>query len=141
MSKMLHKKLQSEMLQSTQGGEECNGKRHQTGFVDIKDFDETVLKSDYHFLHNIVRESDGAKQNLRAKRKKSTRSCTRFKKKCEERGVDIRIMPAGMEKRQINTSHYDRKRTESCGISIGYSKLHLMVSYVFAASTLMRIRR
>ena len=89
----------------------CDGKRHQTGFVDIKDFDETVLKSDYHFLHNIVRESDGASRDLRAKKRRKVRGrVLEFKKKCEERGVDIRIMPAGMEKRQINTSHYDRKR-------------------------------
>ena len=79
----------------------CNGKRHQTG-RDIKDFDETVLKSDYHFLHNIVRESDGASRDLRAKKRRKVRGrVLEFKKKGEERKRDIRIMPAGMEKRQI----------------------------------------
>ena len=91
--------------------DKCNGKRNQIGFVDIKRFDESVLKSDYHFLNNIVRESDAANRDLRStKRRKIRGRVSEFKKKCEERGVDIRIMPEAMEKRQINTSYYDRKR-------------------------------
>jgi len=89
----------------------CNGKRDQTGFVDIKQFDESVLKSDYHFLHNIVRESDSANRDLRAtKRRKIRGRVSEFKKKCEERGIRIKIMPSAMNRRQVNTSHYDRKR-------------------------------
>lgn len=88
----------------------CDGKKERTGFVDIKKFDDETLRSDYNFLRNVIRETDGAERDLRAtKRRKISSKVADFKKKCQDRGVEVRIMPSGMKRRQINTSYFNKK--------------------------------
>lgn len=156
----------------------CDGKRDRTAYVSIARFTDSNLKSDFHFLEDVLRVSDGAKRlrenigirehlqprkrgpirdgsttesnpdseasdvpvqpllslSLRekignhcsddvnsdpnnAKRRKIIDDCSRqysqglkrLVKEASNRGIDLLLMPYGMEKRKKNNTAYKAK--------------------------------
>ena len=43
---------------------QCNGKRDRAAFVSVKDFKEKNLRSDFHFLEDILQTKDSASRTL-----------------------------------------------------------------------------
>lgn len=49
-------------LKHKQAGEGCNGKRDRTSFCRIRDFTDSKLRSDYHFLEDVLNITDSTKR-------------------------------------------------------------------------------
>lgn len=43
---------------------QCNGRRDRTSFVGIQNFDEKHLRSDFHFLEDVLQTKDSATRTL-----------------------------------------------------------------------------
>mmetsp|Transcript_2590 Transcript_2590/g.2700 ORF Transcript_2590/g.2700 Transcript_2590/m.2700 type:complete len:477 (-) Transcript_2590:280-1710(-) len=133
---------------------ECNGKRDRTAFISVQDFQEKNLRSDFHFLEDILQTKDSAvrtlnlncggkgndsnynNSNSRNRRNPSTSSTSltsssnsfgnllatpiqqlhaypatikRLAKAAASHDVALVLMPLGMSKRLLNTTHYRPK--------------------------------
>ena len=49
---------------SNESQTQCSGKRDRAAFVCIRDFKETHLRSDFHFLEDILQTKDSASRTL-----------------------------------------------------------------------------
>ncbi|XP_057978732.1 uncharacterized protein LOC131165085 isoform X1 [Malania oleifera] len=91
----------------------CTGKRQQTQFVPLSQFDDNVLFSDYNLLEDVKRVAESA-QRWRVK------LCgTYFKPpfylrslRCAaaSRRTKLLFLPRGMSKREKNQSHYSQRK-------------------------------
>jgi hypothetical protein len=117
----------------------CDGKRDKTAYIPVKNFNESHLKSDYHFLEDVLQTRQSAKrtfevdcggeqrgnnnpQNKKQRIDTQTRtvlpiqplknysnSAKTLVKQAKDRGTTVLLQPQGMSKRQANTSRYDKK--------------------------------
>ena len=117
----------------------CNGKRDQTEFVNIRDFTGSHLRNDFHFLEDVLQSKDRAKRTISTKCG-GLRSQDNYQKRKRdqldlqapnvfhkqnldnvpgrakklalsafERKTNLMIMPAGMSKRNLNSSKFVEK--------------------------------
>ncbi|KAK7314912.1 hypothetical protein VNO77_33442 [Canavalia gladiata] len=92
----------------------CTGKRNQTQFVPLSQFDDNILLSDYNLLEEVKRVAESA-QRMRTKlgmytyfklphHLKSLRSAA------GSRRTKLLFLPNGMSKREKNKSRYDQRK-------------------------------
>ncbi|KAK7270795.1 hypothetical protein RJT34_26220 [Clitoria ternatea] len=92
----------------------CTGKRNQTQFVPLSQFDDNILLSDYNLLEEMKRVAESA-QRMRTKlgmyayfrlpyQLKSLRSAA------GSRRTKLLFLPNGMSKREKNQSRYDHRK-------------------------------
>ncbi|XP_054777932.1 uncharacterized protein LOC129285959 [Prosopis cineraria] len=90
----------------------CTGKRNQTQFVPISQFDDSLLLSDYNLLEDMKRVAESARR-MRTKfgahfrlplHLKSLRSAAGSRK------TKLLFLPRGMSKREKNQSRYDNRK-------------------------------
>ncbi|XLS90663.1 hypothetical protein HN51_066671, partial [Arachis hypogaea] len=92
----------------------CTGKRNQTQFVPLSQFDDNLLLSDYNLLEEVKRVAESS-QRMRTKLGmyayfklphylKSLGSAAR------SRRTKLLFLPSGMSKRQKNQTRYDQRK-------------------------------
>lgn len=140
----------------------CSGKRNKSSFVELLDMDDNLISSDYHFVNEVDRGLDSSKRifsktfgsqkhSRRSKRGKHHTTDTtsvklpprlfHFKKAAISRGIDLRLMPFGMQRRKENTSIFVRKtgtiywRVQLVFPSAQYGELEYVESRVSEKST------
>ena len=93
----------------------CTGKRDVTKYLDVKDFNDNHLKSDYNFLENLDEQTIHWSR-MREREKIDSHSYQFHHPKVKEiqykaiqKGIRMELMPIGMSKRQQNTTYYNRK--------------------------------
>jgi len=97
----------------------CDGLRHKTKYVRLKDFTELDLISDYRVLENATSAVDKCRRD---KLKKLTRqavdgfcaprlakSIQKLQTAASRHGTRVKILPPHFVKRKKNTSHFDYK--------------------------------
>ncbi|KAG6593329.1 Box C/D snoRNA protein 1, partial [Cucurbita argyrosperma subsp. sororia] len=93
----------------------CTGKRAQTQFVPISQFNDSVLLSDYNLLEEVKRMAESA-QRLRKKLCPYTHPYYRLpfhlkslRTAASSRRTKIMFLPTGMTKREKNQTRYDKR--------------------------------
>ncbi|CAK8532405.1 unnamed protein product [Lathyrus sativus] len=91
----------------------CNGKRNQTQFVPISQFDDNILLSDYNLLEEVKRVAEVASKT-RTKLGVSTYFKLPYHLKSLQRAAGSRrtkllFLPNGMSKRENNHSRFDNR--------------------------------
>ncbi|CAI8610993.1 unnamed protein product [Vicia faba] len=89
----------------------CNGKRNQTLFVPISQFDDNILLSDYNLLEEVKRVAEVASRT-RTKLGASTyfklpRHLKSLQHAAGSRSTKLLFLPNGMSKRENNRSRFD----------------------------------
>ena len=117
----------------------CTGKRNRTEFLPLARMSDATIRSDYHFLEDVLANIDGGKRLLHhmgaaqnQSRKESVPliirpmmelpqvnddneppskrpRTNRLAQKAEDRGVTLLLMPPGMQRHKSNTSWYHTK--------------------------------
>ncbi|XP_030962069.1 putative box C/D snoRNA protein SPCC613.07 [Quercus lobata] len=94
----------------------CTGKRNQTQFVPLSQFDDNLLISDYNLLEEVKRVSESA-QRMRSKvcgysHYKLPYHLKSLRKAAASRKTKLLFLPSGMSKREKNQTRYNnRKKT------------------------------
>lgn len=89
----------------------CSGKRDRTAFLGRGDLDERSLISDYRFLEEVKLADEVAKRSRPPAPKLELPSFLQsliHHSHC--RGVQLHILPPGMERRRINSTRYDARQ-------------------------------
>ena len=87
---------------------QCNGKRDATAFCDIRSFDDKVLMSDYTLLESVGRSVESAERGHSQDR--LTPAQRELLRQAKWRGVELELLPRGMQRQRENTSRYDHRR-------------------------------
>ncbi|CAK7331815.1 unnamed protein product [Dovyalis caffra] len=93
----------------------CTGKRSQTHFVPLSQFDDNLLLSDYNLLEEIKRVAESARRT-RSKlhpyppRFKYPSSLQGLKHAAATRRTKLLFLPSGMSKREKNQTLYDPRK-------------------------------
>ncbi|KAK9283019.1 hypothetical protein L1049_011246 [Liquidambar formosana] len=92
----------------------CTGKRLQTQFVPLSQFDDNILLSDYNLLEEVKRVSESA-QRMRVKlcgysHFKLPFHLQSLRKAASHRRMKLLFLPQGMSKRAKNQSRYDQRK-------------------------------
>ncbi|KAL5081079.1 hypothetical protein RYX36_009500 [Vicia faba] len=92
----------------------CNGKRNQTQFVPISQFDDNILLSDYNLLEEVKRVAEVA---LRTRTKlgastyfKLPHHLKSLQNAARSRSTKLLFLPNGMSKRENNQSRFDYRK-------------------------------
>lgn len=89
----------------------CSGKRNRTAFVGRGQFDERAFMSDYRFLEEVKLADDVAKRSRPPPPKPELPPFLKtLVYQARRRGVQLHILPPGMEKRRANTMRYDGRQ-------------------------------
>lgn len=117
----------------------CTGKRETAAYKPVQAFDDAALAHDYHFLEGMLRAVDSGKRRRgdlepppAARTNKSGLAPARqlLLREASERGIQLELMPHGMQRQRENTSRYDARRkqvfwrTELCFASAGVKHAH-----------------
>ncbi|BBM96718.1 zinc finger HIT domain-containing protein 3 [Marchantia polymorpha subsp. ruderalis] len=91
----------------------CDGKRKRTEFVNINDYNDNWLISDYNLLEETLRLADSAKR-LRAPFTSGVRNevppqVKALQKQAKARSTTLLLLAHGMTKRAVNTSYFDKR--------------------------------
>ncbi|CAK8564963.1 unnamed protein product [Lathyrus sativus] len=91
----------------------CNGKRNQTQFVPISQFDDNILLSDYNLLEEVKRVAEVASKT-RTKLGVSTyfklpNHLKSLRHAAGSRSTKLLFLPNGMSKRENNHSRFDNR--------------------------------
>ncbi|KAL4039065.1 hypothetical protein IC575_002708 [Cucumis melo] len=93
----------------------CTGKRKQTQFVPLSQFNDSILLSDYNLLEEVKRMAESA-QRLRKKLCPYTHAYFRLpfhlkslRAAASNRRTKIMFLPTGMTKRENNQTRYDKR--------------------------------
>ena len=101
---------------------QCNGKRDAAAFCDIRSFDDKVLTRDYTLLESVGRTVEsaerghsqiaGGKQPTSARRPDDglTPAQRELLRQAKWRGVELELLPRGMQRQRDNSSRYDHRR-------------------------------
>ncbi|KAK6915072.1 Zinc finger, HIT-type [Dillenia turbinata] len=92
----------------------CTGKRKQTQFVPLSQFDDNLLISDYNLLEEMKRVAESA-QRMRVKLRaypyfKLPYSLRYLKNAAGRRRIKLLFLPSGMVKREKNRSYYNQRK-------------------------------
>ncbi|PSS11979.1 Box C/D snoRNA protein [Actinidia chinensis var. chinensis] len=92
----------------------CTGKRQQTQFVPLSQFDDNLLLSDYNMLEDVKRIADSA-QRMRLKLCGYSHFRLPFPLKglrsaAANRRTKLLFLPSGMTKRETNRSYYNNRK-------------------------------
>ncbi|EPY21759.1 hypothetical protein STCU_07368 [Strigomonas culicis] len=91
----------------------CSGERDIAQKVTLSEFTDTQLQRDYHFLENCQRVIANTERSLphfwRYNFKALPPPIFSLREAAKKRGVVCQIMSEGMQKRDLNTSRFDRK--------------------------------
>ncbi|PSS26449.1 Box C/D snoRNA protein [Actinidia chinensis var. chinensis] len=91
----------------------CTGKRQQTQFVPLSQFDDNLILSDYNMLEDVKRIADSA-QRMRLKLCGYSHFRLPFPLKglrsaAANRRTKLLFLPSGMTKRETNRSYYNNR--------------------------------
>lgn len=88
---------------------QCNGVRDKTAFVDVNQFSNMNLLSDYRFLEEVARTVDNAERARRKQGffqpKRLPINLAKLKKAAEHRKTLLHIMPKVFSRRKVNTTY------------------------------------
>ncbi|KAG2375114.1 hypothetical protein C9374_010118 [Naegleria lovaniensis] len=93
----------------------CTGKRDTTKYIDLKEFNDRHLKSDYNFLENLQSQTfHWSRQRDLEKIDSHTYQyhhpkVRELQYRATQKGIRMELMPQGMSKREQNTSYYNKK--------------------------------
>lgn len=89
---------------------ECSGKRNITGYLGRGQLDEQSLLSDFRFLEHVQAVEYAAKRSRpAAPRPVLPPPLQSLVHQAEIRGIQLHILPPGMQKRKRNSTHWDKK--------------------------------
>lgn len=89
----------------------CSGKRDRTAFVGRGEFDERTFMSDYRFLEDVQLAEDIAKRSKPpAPKLDMPQFLQTLVYQARRRGIQLHILPPGMEKRRTNSTRYDGRQ-------------------------------
>ncbi|XP_065056062.1 box C/D snoRNA protein 1-like [Rhopilema esculentum] len=89
---------------------ECDGKRCKTAFVDIKEFSDQNLLSDYRFLEDVSRNTDSATRDSLKMFKSHNKHRYNFLKQARARKINLHLLSYGMTRQKENTSMFNYKK-------------------------------
>ncbi|XP_061358678.1 uncharacterized protein LOC133302878 [Gastrolobium bilobum] len=92
----------------------CTGKRNQTQFVPLSQFDDNIILSDYNLLEEVKRVAESA-QRMRTKLGMYTyfklpHYLKSLRSAAGSRRTKLLFLPNGMSKREKNQSRYDQRK-------------------------------
>lgn len=92
----------------------CTGKRNQTQFVPLSQFDDNLLVSDYNLLEEVKRVAESA-QRARTKlcgnaHFKLPFHLNSLRSAAASRRTKLLLLPNGMSKREKNRTRYDKRK-------------------------------
>eukprot|EP00124_Ichthyophonus_hoferi_P005434 Ihof_evm1s786 gene=Ihof_evmTU1s786 len=92
----------------------CTGKRDRTAFVRLSEFTDEQLQSDFTFLEEANRIGDNAKRSMLNKRDghNYSKRTQVLLKAAKERGMQLKLMPPGLQRRKENQSFYDVRKDQ-----------------------------
>ncbi|XP_057960166.1 uncharacterized protein LOC131152345 isoform X2 [Malania oleifera] len=91
----------------------CTGKRQQTQFVPLSQFDDNVLFSDYNLLEDVKRIAESAQRwrvKLCGTYFKPPFHLRSLRSAAASRRTKLLFLPRGMSKREKNQSHYNQSK-------------------------------
>uniref|UniRef100_A0A8C4QYG2 BCD1 alpha/beta domain-containing protein n=1 Tax=Eptatretus burgeri TaxID=7764 RepID=A0A8C4QYG2_EPTBU len=87
----------------------CTGMRDKTRFVSLHSFTESHLLSDYRFLEDVSRVTDGL---FRDRRMRAPSNQVLLRNKARKHAIDLRLMPYGFTKHKQNFLFFHQKIPE-----------------------------
>ena len=140
----------------------CSGQRDRVEYIAAKDFKASNLRSDYHFLEDVLQAKKRVKYllgpepkpNKRQRKVKqnnnststlidhsksilpsNTQSTKKLLKACQHRNITLITLSDGMTKRKLNTSYFQQKA------DILYWRLHiiLITNNIYQISDLFKV--
>ncbi|KAI3368551.1 hypothetical protein L3Q82_025556 [Scortum barcoo] len=87
-------------------GSGCSGVRNKTAFVSLSQFDEMALLSDYRFLEDTGRFSDGATRDNLIRTPRSTLKAKRLAANARKMNITLRFLPITFTKSRENSTFF-----------------------------------
>uniref|UniRef100_UPI0035900D9F box C/D snoRNA protein 1 n=1 Tax=Myxine glutinosa TaxID=7769 RepID=UPI0035900D9F len=91
-------------------GNGCTGVRDKTRFVSLNSFTESHLLSDYRFLEDVARVTDGLFRDRRMRAPSNQKFQALLRDKALKHDIDLRVMPFGFTKRKENFIFFHKKQ-------------------------------
>uniref|UniRef100_A0AAV2KRL3 Box C/D snoRNA protein 1 n=1 Tax=Knipowitschia caucasica TaxID=637954 RepID=A0AAV2KRL3_KNICA len=88
---------------------ECSGVRDKTAFVGLAHFDEMNLLSDYRFLEDISRFSDGATRDSIIRVPQVTLKAKFLMSNARKMNINLRLLPCTFARSKENSTIFNRK--------------------------------
>lgn len=88
---------------------ECSGVRDKTAFVALSQFDEMTLLSDYRFLEDTGRFSDGANRDALMKVPHVTMKAKCFMSNARKMNINLRLLPRSFSRSKENSTFFYSK--------------------------------
>uniref|UniRef100_A0A3B4A809 Box C/D snoRNA protein 1 n=1 Tax=Periophthalmus magnuspinnatus TaxID=409849 RepID=A0A3B4A809_9GOBI len=102
----------------------CSGVRDKTTFVALSQFDEMNLLSDYRFLEDTGRFSDGATRDALIKVPRVSMKAKRFMSIARKMNINLRLLPCTFTKSKENSTFFNSK------VSDQLTLLEILNSYI-----------
>uniref|UniRef100_A0A8C0GBX4 Box C/D snoRNA protein 1 n=1 Tax=Chelonoidis abingdonii TaxID=106734 RepID=A0A8C0GBX4_CHEAB len=111
----------------------CNGIREKTAFVSIHEFNELNLLSDYRFLEDVGRMTDGAARDVSLHRPTTNKFINYLKNRARKHNIHLKTLPIGFTKRRENSTTFNKKEQRF------YWHLKLIFPHSHAEYTVKRV--
>ena len=129
----------------------CTGKRNVAEYHAIGEFDDLVVHRDYQFLEDVGRAVDSSKRVRRDVEPAEGRrgyslppARHQLLQRALERGVQLELLPHGMQRQRENTSRYDARRRLICWrveLDFGVAGVRHIMPSVVDSTTLRELLR
>uniref|UniRef100_A0A8C4SEF5 BCD1 alpha/beta domain-containing protein n=1 Tax=Erpetoichthys calabaricus TaxID=27687 RepID=A0A8C4SEF5_ERPCA len=87
----------------------CNGMRDKVAFVPLGKFNEMNLLSDYRFLEDVGRLTDGANRDDLIRKFTSNKYLNSLRSLARKYSVHLKLLPIGFTKRKENSTMFHKK--------------------------------
>ncbi|XP_007068838.4 box C/D snoRNA protein 1 isoform X1 [Chelonia mydas] len=111
----------------------CNGIREKAAFVSINEFSELNLLSDYRFLEDVGRMTDGAARDVFLHRPTTNKFINYLKNRARKHNIHLKTLPIGFTKRRENSTTFNKKEQRF------YWHLKLIFPHSHAEYTVKRV--
>ncbi|XP_039340030.1 box C/D snoRNA protein 1 isoform X2 [Mauremys reevesii] len=111
----------------------CNGVREKAAFVSIHEFNELNLLSDYRFLEDVGRMTDGAARDVSLHRPTTNKFINYLKNRARKHNIHLKTLPIGFTKRRENSTTFNKKEQKF------YWHLKLIFPHSHAEYTVKRV--
>uniref|UniRef100_A0A8C3SDK5 Box C/D snoRNA protein 1 n=1 Tax=Chelydra serpentina TaxID=8475 RepID=A0A8C3SDK5_CHESE len=111
----------------------CNGIREKAAFVSINEFSELNLLSDYRFLEDVGRMTDGAARDVSLHRPTTNKFINYLKNRARKHNIHLKTLPIGFTKRRENSTTFNKKEQRF------YWHLKLIFPHSHAEYTVKRV--
>ncbi|KAJ1985294.1 hypothetical protein H4R34_000115 [Dimargaris verticillata] len=87
----------------------CTGQRSRTHYIPKKIYSESDMLSDFSFVQDVTRVADLANRQLQQQQQRPPRQSTALQAAARQRGVDLALMPAGMQRHDVNRTRFNHR--------------------------------